>query len=72
MLKSVIVCIALLAAQNLCAAEAVGGYKETFGGIALTIAAVVGLIFTGAYIICCFGEGRQKGPSTDKGKSILH
>ena len=70
MWKSAIVCILLLAAQNLRAAETFGGCKSVFGGVLLTIAAVVGLIFIVAFIVGCFGEDCQKEPETGKDKSI--
>ena len=56
MWKTAIVCITLLAAQNLCAAETNGGYMVFFVEILLTIAAAVGLAVAVAYVAGCFGN----------------
>ena len=70
MWKTAIVCITLLAAQNLCAAETGGSYMTVFGGALLTIAAAVGLAVVVAYIAGCFGNEVEEEVETEEDESI--
>ena len=56
MWKTTIVCITLLTAQNLCAAETNGWSMVFFVEILLTIAAAVGLAVAVAYVAGFFGN----------------
>ena len=70
MWKTAIVCILLLAAQNLRAAETGGSYTTVFGGVLLTIAAAVGLAVVVAYIAGCFGNDAGEEVETEEDESI--
>ena len=70
MWKTAIVCITLLTAQNLCAAETGGSYTAVFGGVLLTIAAAVGLAVVVAYIAGCFGNDSGEEAETEEDESI--
>ena len=69
--KTAIVCITLLAAQNLCAAETNGWYMVFFVEILLAIAAAVGLAVVVAYVAGCFGNEVEEEVETDDSTSIL-
>ena len=68
--KTAIVCITLLAAQNICAAETNGGYMVFFVEILLAIAAAVGLAVAVAYIAGCFGNEVEEEVETEEDESI--
>ena len=68
--KTAIVCITLLAAQNLCAAETNGWYMVFFVEILLTIAAAVGLAVAVAYVAGCFGNEVEEEVETEEDESI--
>ena len=68
--KTAIVCITLLAAQNLCAAETNGWYMVFFVKILLTIAAAVGLVVAVAYVAGCFGNEVEEEVETEEDESI--
>jgi len=74
MWKTAIVCITLLTAQNLCAAEETNGWNMVFFvEILLAIAAAVGLAVAVAYIAGCFGnevEVEEEEVETEEDESI--
>ena len=70
MWKTAIVCITLLAAQNLCAAETNGWYMVFFVEILLAIAAAVGLAVAVAYVAGCFGNEVEEEVETEEDESI--
>ena len=70
MWKTAIVCITLLAAQNLCAAETNGWSMVFFVEILLAIAAAVGLAVVVAYVAGCFGNEVEEEVETEEDESI--
>ena len=70
MWKTAIVCITLLTAQNLCAAETNGWNMVFFVEILLAIAAAVGLAVVVAYIAGCFGNEVEEEVETEEDESI--